>query len=59
MTEENIKFERIKEKIINNLSDVYTERYGLDIKESKKAKAIMGNKDFFVQTDWIIYPSNQ
>lgn len=59
MAEENIKFERIKEKVINNLSDVYTERYGLDIKESKKAKAIMGNKDFFVQTDWIIYPSNQ
>ncbi len=58
MRNENIKFERIKEKTINDIADIYTERYGLNEDENKKAKDILGNSNFFIQTDWIIYPKN-
>lgn len=58
MRSENIRFERIKEKTIDNIADIYTERYGLNEDENKKAKEILGDSNFFIQTDWIIYPNN-
>lgn len=58
LKDEGIVFERIGEKIINNLSEVYTERFGLSTDEDIKMKELLGDKDFLVKTDWIIYPHN-
>lgn len=52
-----IKFERLRERIIQNGSDVYIERFNLTQEEAEKARIILGDKDFFHQTDWIIYPA--
>lgn len=57
MRESSINFERTKEKVIEGISDLYTERYGLSVEENIKAKSILGGKDFFVQTNWTIFPS--
>ena len=54
----NINFERLKDKKINNAMDVYIERYDLDKGEAEKAINIMGDKNYFRQTDWVIYPKN-
>lgn len=58
LNDEGIKFERIEEKIINNVSEVYTERFGLSPEENIKTKEILGDKDFLIKTDWVIYPKN-
>ena len=56
MTEEGIKFERINEKIIIDIAEIYSERFGLSEEEFIKTKEILADKNFFVQTDWVIYP---
>jgi len=55
MKEEGIKFERTQEKVIDDIATIYSERYGLDKEEDKKARDILGDKNFFIQTNWIIY----
>lgn len=57
MRQSGIYFERIREKVITNVTDIYTERYNLNPTENTMAKEILGDKDFFVQTDWIILPN--
>lgn len=56
MRDEGIKFERIREKIIKDIVEIYSERFCLNEKEGVKARKILADKNFFVQTDWIIYP---
>jgi hypothetical protein len=58
MKEDDISFERIGEKVIYNISDIYAERFGLTEEERMRTKEILADKDFFVQTDWIIYPKD-
>jgi ubiquinone/menaquinone biosynthesis C-methylase UbiE len=59
MRDEGIKFERIRERIIEDIAEIYSERFGLNEQESAKTKEILADKNFFVQTDWIIYPKNR
>jgi len=56
MKDNGIRFERIQEKTINDLSEIYSERFNLNAEESAKAKEILADKNFVIQTDWIIYP---
>lgn len=56
MKKNNIKFERIQSKRINGLSDAFIERYSLDENQIKLLKNILGEKDYIIQTTWIIYP---
>lgn len=58
MNESGIRFERIRDRIIKNGSNAFIERYGLDEQKSEKVRNILGNKDFFRQTDWIVYPKD-
>lgn len=54
MRKEGISFERVQDRVVQNLSDVYINRYGLDEFESQKVKAELGEKDYVVQTTWIL-----
>lgn len=56
MKDMGIKFQRLQDRRIDNGSDIYTERFGLDAKETAKMKEILGDQDCFEQTTWIIYP---
>jgi len=56
MTEQGIKFERIKERRIDKMSSAYEERYNLSEEELGKLREIVGDDDFYILTDWIIYP---
>lgn len=59
MNEEGITFERIAERIIENGSEVYVERFDIDRAEMDKIKNILGDKDFFTKTTWIIFPKKR
>lgn len=54
MKENKINFERLMERRIENLSDVFIERYNLNKKESKKTKGILGDKNYIIQTTWLV-----
>lgn len=58
MKEEGIRFERIREKVIQNIAEIYAERFGLSKEDYLKTKEILADKNFFIQTDWVIYPKN-
>lgn len=54
MKENKINFERLMERKIENLSDVFIERYNLNDSESLKTKEILGDKNYIIQTTWLI-----
>lgn len=54
MQENKINFERLMERKIENVSDVFIERYNLNDGESLKAKEILGDKNYIIQTTWLI-----
>lgn len=56
MKQAGIMFERIRDREIHDASNAYIERFALDENESEQTRQILGDKDFFRQTDWIIYP---
>lgn len=56
MNKHAIRFERIQNRKIDRLFNVFRERYNLIDKESNLAKQILGNKDYIIQTSWLIYP---
>jgi ubiquinone/menaquinone biosynthesis C-methylase UbiE len=57
MEEMGIKFEKLQERKIDNPSDIFITRYRLDSEEAQLTKQILGEYDYFIQTDWIIYPN--
>lgn len=57
MNIKGIRFERIDEKKIDNLADVYCERYKLDEEKCNRVRTILGDKNFMVRTTWIVYAS--
>lgn len=59
MIGEGIKFERTQEKIIKDMATILSERYGLSPDEDKRARDILEDKNFFIQTNWIIYSKNE
>ncbi len=57
MKELGVNFERINERRVDNYSDVFAVRYNLSKEEIQLTKEILGDYDYFIQTDWIIYPN--
>ncbi len=57
MDELGIHYKRIDYQYINNGTDVYVERYGLNDEESLIAKTVMGEKNYFYKTDWVLLPN--
>ena len=58
MKERGIRFERLKEKRIDQMSTTYEQRYNLSGEELQKVREIIGNDDFYILTDWVIYPKD-
>lgn len=58
MSEQGIKFFRLRDRKIAEASNAYIERFGLDENEADTAREILGNKDYFMQTDWAIFPKD-
>lgn len=56
MSEKGIKFERVEEKKIDCLSDVYTERYSLTEMQNARLKELIGDKNYILRTTWVINP---
>lgn len=59
MRQRDIRFERLEEKRIEKVSQVFIERYSLNQQESELAKKIMADKDYIVRSTWLIYPNSQ
>jgi len=59
MHDEKIQFKKVQEKTIENLSDIFIEKYNLPENEALMMKNILGDKDYIQQTTWIIFPSKQ
>ncbi len=55
MIDEGIKFQKLQDRILVNLSSVFIEKYRLTEEESKKVIEILGDKDLIQQTTWVIY----
>lgn len=55
MEENNIRFERISERKVDNLSNVFIERLALSEEDAKKTREILTGKDYIIQTTWLIY----
>lgn len=56
MQERGINFERLRDRIVQNMADIFIERYALDAENAEKTKEVLGDKNYVRQTDWIIYP---
>jgi ubiquinone/menaquinone biosynthesis C-methylase UbiE len=56
MIKSGIRFEKILSKRINGLSQVYIEKYSLNNDQTIHIKEVLGDKDYIIQTTWIIYP---
>lgn len=50
-----LKFERLQEKRIENIADIFIARYKLNDEESMQLKDILKDHNYFIQTDWVIY----
>jgi hypothetical protein len=57
MTEENINFERIAERKVNEVSNVFIERWALNEVDSEKTNKILADKNYIIQTTWLITPN--
>ncbi len=59
MTEAGVHFERITERKVDNLSDVFIEKWGMGSAKINAVKNILGDKDYIMQTRWVIYPQKE
>ncbi len=55
MDSKNVKYERVLSKKIWGLSQAFIERYSLSGEQASYLRDKLGDKDFLVQTTWIIY----
>jgi ubiquinone/menaquinone biosynthesis C-methylase UbiE len=55
MRDEGIKFQKLQDRILVNLSSVFIEKYKLTKEEADKVIEILGDKDSIQQTTWILY----
>jgi ubiquinone/menaquinone biosynthesis C-methylase UbiE len=55
MDESAVKYERLRNRIIKDYSNIYIERYQLDSQEAQTARDILGSMDYIEQTDWVIF----
>ncbi len=51
----NIKFEVFNKEKIQNISDVFIERYGLSETEASSLKRFLGSDDYWDRVTWVIY----
>ncbi len=58
LEDNNIKFKRLIERKVDNFSDVFTERFNLNEEEIKTMKGVLGDKNYIIQTTWLIFPKN-
>lgn len=56
LQEAGVSFERLQDRVIGNLADVFTERYALNPMEAQRTREILGDKNYIRQTDWVIFP---
>jgi len=56
MKENNINFERLSERKVDYVSNVFIERLELDEDDATKTKNILDDKDYIIQTTWVILP---
>jgi hypothetical protein len=56
MTEAGIRFERVGQKRIDNVSEVFAARFPLDPAEVQQVRDILGDNNYEIRTRWIIYP---
>jgi SAM-dependent methyltransferase len=59
MNKNNIRYERIQSRRIEGLSQAFIERYCLNENQSKLIKDILGDRDYIMQTTWIVYPKGR
>ncbi len=58
MKESSIKFERLSERKVSSVSNVFIERWGLNEEEARKTREILGDKDYITQTTWLVSPQD-
>lgn len=58
LQEAGITYERLQDRVVDNLAEVFIERYSLNEQEAQKTREILGDKNFIRQTDWIIFPKS-
>jgi ubiquinone/menaquinone biosynthesis C-methylase UbiE len=54
MTDSGIRFQNLQDRRVDNVSDIFIERYKLNKVEIRKMLDILGNKDYIYQTTWLI-----
>jgi hypothetical protein len=59
MKEQNISFNRIQDRKVEKFSNLFFERYDLDGEEKLKTENILGDKDYVIQTTWLIKSSKK
>jgi hypothetical protein len=57
MNENKIKFERIVERKVEEVSNVFIERWALNEEDSEKTRKILADKNYVIQTTWLITPN--
>lgn len=54
MAENDVKFQRINERKVDNFSEVFIKRYNLNDKKAEITRKLLGDKNYIIQTTWII-----
>jgi len=59
MREHNISFEKIQNRKIEEFYRVFSERWNFTNEEDEIAKKTLDNKNFAIQTSWLLYPQTE
>jgi ubiquinone/menaquinone biosynthesis C-methylase UbiE len=59
MSEQGIRFERLRERRIDDAANAFIERWKLDERDAVETRRILGEKNYLQQTDWIIFPKKE
>lgn len=56
MQKNKLNFEKVQSNKIGGLSEAFIERYSLNAEQSQYLKNLLGDKDYIIQTTWVIHP---
>lgn len=59
MINNGINFERLMERKVEKVSNVFIERIALNESEAQIARDLLGDKDYIIQTTWLIFGQNR
>jgi ubiquinone/menaquinone biosynthesis C-methylase UbiE len=59
MKSAGINFERLQDRKIDRAVDIFSERFKLTEDEIKMAEAVLGDRNYFYQTTWLITPTKE